>query len=253
MKGIILLLILTGASSTQSISGPPARSVFADAPESARSARNPLASDVDASKDGMKLFEQHCAMCHGATGGGSKVAPALINGDIQAATPGEVFWVISNGVSLYGMPSWSKLTETQRWQIVAFLKSLNASQHAVPGQGIAKGAVWSQSKALPIISRVPAVARAKCNPLANDARATVAGRKLFQQHCAQCHGKAAEGHRKAPALISAEMMLATPGEIYWVITNGVVRHGMPSWSKLPELQRWQIVTFLESLRQTTTP
>jgi hypothetical protein len=43
------------------------------------------------------------------------------------------------------------------------------------------------------------------------------------------------------------MELATPGEIFWVVTNGVVRHGMPSWSKLPEAQRWQIVTFLQSL------
>jgi hypothetical protein len=41
--------------------------------------------------------------------------------------------------------------------------------------------------------------------------------------------------------------MATPGAVYWVISNGVVRHGMPSWSKLPEVQRWQIVSFLESL------
>jgi len=43
--------------------------------------------------------------------------------------------------------------------------------------------------------------------------------------------------------------VATPGEIFWVITNGVVRRGMPSWSRLPEIQRWQIVTYLESLNR----
>ena len=32
----------------------------------------------------------------------------------------------------------------------------------------------------------------------------------------------------------------------WLITNGVVRRGMPAWSKLPEPQRWQIIVFLRS-------
>lgn len=31
------------------------------------------------------------------------------------------------------------------------------------------------------------------------------------------------------------------------MTNGVARRGMPVWSKLPEPQRWQIVSFLKSL------
>jgi mono/diheme cytochrome c family protein len=251
MKGVIVLLILAGTSMpAQSLSGRP---VFAEVPESARPAHNPLANDAGAPAQGMKLFRQHCAMCHGATAEGSKVAPPLINDDIKVATPGEIFWVISSGVLLYGMPSWSKLTETQRWQIVAFLKSLNAPQGLGAGPGMAKGAVWSPSPVRRIFSRVPERARPKCNPLANDARATAAGLKLFQQNCAQCHGKAAEGRGKAPALISAEMMVATPGEIYWVITNGVVRRGMPSWSRIPELRRWQIVTYLESLKQSTMP
>jgi hypothetical protein len=35
--------------------------------------------------------------------------------------------------------------------------------------------------------------------------------------------------------------------LFWVLTNGVVMRGMPVWSKLPEPERWQIVTFLKSL------
>jgi hypothetical protein len=31
------------------------------------------------------------------------------------------------------------------------------------------------------------------------------------------------------------------------LTNGDLRHGMPSWSRLPEQRRWQIVTYLKSL------
>ena len=46
-----------------------------------------------------------------------------------------------------------------------------------------------------VFDHVPEKSRPKRNPLANDANAPVAGEKLFQQHCAQCHGSAAEGGR----------------------------------------------------------
>ena len=96
-------------------------------------------------------------------------------------------------------------------------------------------------------AKVPQKARVKSNPLAEDPDAPVAGRKLFEQHCAECHGNAAEGGRKAPSLRAEEVQEATPGTLFWILTNGVVRRGMPVWSKLPEPQRWQIVTYLKSL------
>jgi mono/diheme cytochrome c family protein len=96
-------------------------------------------------------------------------------------------------------------------------------------------------------AKVPEKARTKSNPLAEDPDAIVAGRKLFEQHCAECHGSMAEGGRKAPSLRTEEVQQATPGTLFWILTNGVVRRGMPVWSKLPEPQRWQIVTYLRSL------
>lgn len=97
------------------------------------------------------------------------------------------------------------------------------------------------------LAKAPEKARAKNNPLAEDPDAPVAGRKLFEQHCAECHGNAAEGGKKAPSLRAEEVQQATPGTLFWILTNGVVRRGMPVWSKLPEPQRWQIVTFLKAL------
>jgi mono/diheme cytochrome c family protein len=98
------------------------------------------------------------------------------------------------------------------------------------------------------IAKAPAEARARRNPFENDARAIAAGSKLFEQHCAECHGNMAEGGKKAPSLREDEVQRAEPGALFWVLTNGVVRRGMPVWSKLPEPQRWQIVAFLKSLR-----
>jgi mono/diheme cytochrome c family protein len=96
--------------------------------------------------------------------------------------------------------------------------------------------------------KAPEKARAMNNPLAGDPDAPVAGHKLFEQHCAECHGDQAEGRRKAPSLRAAEVQEQTPGTLFWILTNGVVRKGMPVWSKLPEPERWQIVTYIKTLK-----
>ena len=40
---------------------------------------------------------------------------------------------------------------------------------------------------------------------------------------------------------------ATPGELFWLLTNGSLKNGMSSWSRLPDAQRWQLITYLKSL------
>jgi mono/diheme cytochrome c family protein len=97
------------------------------------------------------------------------------------------------------------------------------------------------------LQKAPEKARNRPNPLQNDPDAVAAGAILFQQHCAECHGNSAQGSRKAPSLRAPDVQNATPGTLFWLITNGVVRKGMPVWSKLPEAQRWQLVRYIESL------
>jgi mono/diheme cytochrome c family protein len=85
------------------------------------------------------------------------------------------------------------------------------------------------------------------NPYEGQADAEKAGAKLFHYHCSACHGPHAEGIGKAPALVSPRVKMATPGALKWVLRNGSLTTGMPSFSKLPEAQRWQIITYLQSL------
>ena len=84
------------------------------------------------------------------------------------------------------------------------------------------------------------------NPYAGNAAAATAGKKLYAQDCAQCHGNNLQGMGPAPALDSARVRNAKAGELFWFITTGKLTSGMPSWSNLPKQQRWQIVSFLES-------
>jgi mono/diheme cytochrome c family protein len=100
------------------------------------------------------------------------------------------------------------------------------------------------------LQRAPEKARRRANPLQNDPDTVAAGAILFEQHCAECHGDAARGGKKGPSLRAAEVQAATPGAIFWILTNGVVRKGMPVWSKLPEPQRWQLVRYIKSLGET---
>ncbi|HEV2352224.1 MAG TPA: cytochrome c [Terriglobia bacterium] len=95
--------------------------------------------------------------------------------------------------------------------------------------------------------KAPEKARAKRNPLESDPDAPAAGEKLFQQHCAECHDRSAEGRQRGPSLRATEVQRAAPGTLFWILTNGVVRRGMPDWSRLPEPERWQIVSYLKSL------
>ena len=98
-----------------------------------------------------------------------------------------------------------------------------------------------------LMIRVPDKARVKQNPFAGDARAVAAGAKLFGQNCAGCHGPDANGQYDHPSLRTERIRAATPGELQWILTNGSMRNGMPSWSRLPEQQRWQIIAYLKSL------
>ncbi|MGA7410332.1 MAG: cytochrome c [Bryobacteraceae bacterium] len=97
-----------------------------------------------------------------------------------------------------------------------------------------------------LLQRAPASSQARVNPLepTNDNRR--AGNKLFLQECAACHGREAMGKGKAPPLATPMVRKANPGTLFWILRNGALCHGMPSFAHLPEAERWQIITFLKT-------
>jgi len=99
----------------------------------------------------------------------------------------------------------------------------------------------------------PAEAAEKKNPLATKPDLAAGGRKLFTRHCIECHGPSGEGRKKAANLQLALVQEQSDGTLFWKITNGNPDRGMPSWSGLPELQRWQIVLYLRTLKLAAGP
>jgi mono/diheme cytochrome c family protein len=124
----------------------------------------------------------------------------------------------------------------RRWpiQLAAFLIASSLLCFAFAGDG-----KWLQ--------HVPEKDRLRANPYATKVEARAAGAKLFLRHCAECHGADALGGN-GPGLTSGRIRHASDGELQWILRNGSLRNGMPSWSSLPEEQRWQIVSYLRGLQ-----
>jgi len=104
----------------------------------------------------------------------------------------------------------------------------------------ASGSRWAQ---------VPAREHARPNPVAGQPEAAAAGAQLYREHCLQCHRADARGDgHKRPSLRSERLRSASDGDIEWFLRQGDLGHGMPSWSSLPEAQRWQLVAYLRSIQ-----
>jgi mono/diheme cytochrome c family protein len=96
----------------------------------------------------------------------------------------------------------------------------------------------------------PERAASKPNPLSGRSELTAGGRKIFQQRCTPCHGEDALGTNRAPSLLSRRVQAQTDGALFWKISSGDTRAGMPSFSFLPAPQRWQLVLYLRGLVRT---
>ena len=96
------------------------------APADAKSLKNP----VKGIGDGKNAIATNCAACHGASGRGDGVASAALQPKpmdwsspaVQNDTDGQLFWKITNGRG--AMPAWKQLPETERWQIVNYIRTL---------------------------------------------------------------------------------------------------------------------------------
>ncbi len=95
---------------------------------------NPIALTDANLYEGIKLYDQHCVLCHGTSrGAASAVArglypapPQLAIEGVEDDPEGASYWRIKHGVRLTGMPSWgASLTDQQIWTLALFLKQMD--------------------------------------------------------------------------------------------------------------------------------
>lgn len=110
-----------------------------EAPADAAAKPNPEAQNPDAPAAGRKLYMRTCVGCHEQDGSGKDTGAAnLRSPQVQAQSDGALFWKISHGNSEAGMPSFASLPETDRWDVVTFLRTLKDSGKSDEGSSEGK-------------------------------------------------------------------------------------------------------------------
>src|ERR1035437_1005768 len=117
---------------------------------------NPVALTEQNLLNGVNLFAQNCAVCHGSAKGvaaSSPIAKGLYQKPPQFATDGieddpegVSFWKIKYGIRLTGMPSFGySLSDRQIWTLALFLKHMDKLPPAVQQ-------TWQQVENWPVTS-----------------------------------------------------------------------------------------------------
>ncbi len=93
---------------------------------------NPFSKPEDI-RAGLAHYKENCLDCHGAPGveesefgqGLNPPAPDLTLPSVQRMYDGELFWIVSNGIRMTGMPAFSPThKEEEIWKIAAFVRHL---------------------------------------------------------------------------------------------------------------------------------
>lgn len=95
------------------------------------------------------------------------------------------------------------------------------------------------------------------NPTPADERSLENGRKNYQINCAVCHGAAGDGNgglKKvnpaygfSPSLMTESARGRSDGYIYGMLRNG--RGIMPSYNRIEEADRWDVVNYVRALQK----
>ena len=180
-------------------------------------------------EEGARSYHFLCSRCHGEFGEG-ETGPAIINEDfLEAANDRFLYETIARGRAHTAMFGWStdvynqeKLDQGDISNIIGFMRETAGKELSYVYQG--------------------------SNPGNSEA-----GRALFDQRCAECHGKTGEG-QKAPALNNQEFLsAASNGYLLATITIGRSGTAMPSWGygmegypALSGKERVDLVAYLRS-------
>ena len=181
--------------------------------------------------DGMTLYAENCAACHGANGEGTGLAPALNSDELRGRLSGDdITRIVQQGVPGTLMASWNAaLSPDQVASITTFLRRWD--------EIVGTGAV------------MPVVETAEID-LSPEAVAT--GQRLYNILCKSCHGFDAYGTPLAPALNNQLFLSETPdAAIQQIISLGVSGTVMPAWGgRLTEADIAALTAYLRSLEPT---
>jgi len=124
------------------------RAIYGQGIDSEKDIKNPLGLDKAALTAGAELFQSGCGACHGLKGQGGRGPKLADNGRVRFKSDKTLFDIVKLGIPGTVMPP-SVLEDGQIWQLVAFVRSLNASavEQNVPGDAaVGEGLFYGAKK-----------------------------------------------------------------------------------------------------------
>lgn len=233
-------------------------------------------SAADPQVTGQAVYAQHCAACHGNAGDGNGPASVWLfprPRDFSAgqfkikSTPGQslptdddLLQSVTRGLAGSSMPSFSYLGETERRDVVQYVKRLTTYRDKS-----GKAVNWFDEAAangtLGMSVEVPE------EPPAGVQELTL-GRDIYRKmQCAQCHGETGAGDgTQVPTLKDAAGLAIRPRDFNTGLFRGGhtgrdlylrINNGLPGTPMIPygvELmtpeERWALVHYVQSLRRS---
>tara|TARA_B110000116_G_scaffold216385_1_gene193306 strand:+ start:43 stop:1578 length:1536 start_codon:yes stop_codon:yes gene_type:complete len=220
-------------------------------------------------KNGQKLYEDNCSICHGDDGGGdgpgAKISSPFprnfIKGHIKfrstpfgkIPTDEDLFKAITNGSNGTTMPSWKHLSENDRHSLVLYLKSLSK-----------KFSRFVKKRKTHKIVVVPEPPKFTLQSLKR-------GGKLFLQNCSACHGlKGRSDGTSTKKVVSIETDSIWPRnlskpwkfrrgdtrkDIFLTLRTGLSLSAMPMFSSriFKDEQIWDLVHYVQTLAPSHKP
>ncbi len=186
----------------------------------------------EALSDGLLVYAESCAACHGSNGAGTVIAPAIDSADLRATPKDETIQLVNTGVPGTLMASWQNLLQPD--QISSVVDLIYRWPEMVQA-----GFEFPEVEVMSIPSSPELIAD---------------GQRLFNIACKSCHGVDGYGSPMAPALNNQIFLTETPDAVmYQIIAGGVPETLMPAWgSRLTDQELQSLVAFLRS-QESTAP
>jgi mono/diheme cytochrome c family protein len=180
--------------------------------------------------EGLTVYAENCAACHGANGSGTVVAPSIDTEDLRSTPKEETVDLVKTGVAGTLMASWVSILPPEDINNVVDL-------------------IYRWPEILETGIEFPEV---EVISVASSPEIIAEGQNLFNIACKSCHGLDGYGSRMAPALNNELFLSETPdAAIYQIIGGGVPGTLMPAWgSRLTDYDIQILVTFLRSLEES---
>jgi DMSO reductase family type II enzyme heme b subunit len=232
--------------------------------------------ELQALPAGQAVYDQHCAACHGVNGDGNGSASVWLYPkprDFSAgqfkikSTPGQalptdddLLQSVTRGLPGSSMPSFSYLSESERRDVVAYVKHLTAYADA-SGTRVNR---FEQAAARGALAKPVAVPEEP----ASSVQELTLGREVYQKmSCALCHGETGAGDGpQVPTLKDSAGLPVRPRDFNTGLFRGGhlgrdlylrINNGLPGTPMIPygedqmkPAERWAVVHYVQSLRRS---